>query len=310
MRYLVCLSLLFWVGCGNADEATRGAREQTAPSPSPEESSNDAEFVALEGFLHSDEVDAILERSAELVLSADVSGLRPGETRVLAALREVGDIFHRLYEESRHPHAARVREHLTRFVPETPEQEAHLLGLRTLYALFRGPIVVNLENARVGLGPVSDPTPGRNLYPAEVSADTLSAFASEHPDAGILDVRTVVRARTQENLDRDRAVLGRHPALTLLHPEVPERLEEGPAEGAFYGVPYSVAYAEEMLEAYRLLRGAASDVRAEDVALADYLEQRARDLLSNDYEAVSLRLPDDRALNVWRRRDGVLGGGR
>ena len=31
---------------------------------------------------------------------------------------------------------------------------------------------------------------------------------------------------------------------------------------------------------------------------------------SDDYEAVSLRLPDDRALNVWRRRDGVLGGGR
>src|SRR4029078_3177957 len=46
-----------------------------------------------------------------------------------------------------------------------------------------------------------------------------------------------------------------------------------------------VAYAEQMLKAYGLLVQAADDLGADDPELAGYLRNRARDLLTNDYES-------------------------
>ena len=52
-----------------------------------------------------------------------------------------------------------------------------------------------------------------------------------------------------------------------------------------YAVPYAVAYAPQMMKAYGLLWEAAGAVESCDPEFAGHLRNRARDLLSNDYES-------------------------
>jgi hypothetical protein len=52
-----------------------------------------------------------------------------------------------------------------------------------------------------------------------------------------------------------------------------------------YSVPYAVAYADELIKAHGLLNEAAEAVEKDDEEFARYLRNRARDLLSNDYES-------------------------
>ena len=53
----------------------------------------------------------------------------------------------------------------------------------------------------------------------------------------------------------------------------------------FYVVPYAVAYADDLMKAYQLLNEAANAVQKDDDEFSRYLRNRARDLLSNDYES-------------------------
>ena len=50
-------------------------------------------------------------------------------------------------------------------------------------------------------------------------------------------------------------------------------------------MPYAVAYADELITTYGLLNEAASALQKDDDEFARYLRNRARDLLSNDYES-------------------------
>ncbi|HSP79633.1 MAG TPA: NUDIX hydrolase, partial [Myxococcaceae bacterium] len=58
-----------------------------------------------------------------------------------------------------------------------------------------------------------------------------------------------------------------------------------PDPALLYAVPYALAYAPRMTKAHRLLWEAAEAVEREDSEFAGYLRNRARDLLSNDYES-------------------------
>ena len=76
--------------------------------------------------------------------------------------------------------------------------------------------------------------------------------------------------------------------LDTLHPGLRPKLEalaRRPNRATLYGVPYSVAYADEMIAAHRLLNEAAAAVEDSDWEFARYLRNRARDLLSDDYES-------------------------
>jgi hypothetical protein len=53
----------------------------------------------------------------------------------------------------------------------------------------------------------------------------------------------------------------------------------------FYAIPYSLAYADELMKAYGLLNEAANALAKDDEEYAGYLRNRARDLLSDDYES-------------------------
>jgi hypothetical protein len=50
-------------------------------------------------------------------------------------------------------------------------------------------------------------------------------------------------------------------------------------------VPYSVAYADELIKSFALLNEAADALEKDDEEFAKYLRNRARDLLSDDYES-------------------------
>jgi hypothetical protein len=96
----------------------------------------------------------------------------------------------------------------------------------------------------------------------------------------------VVRRADQASLAADLAALDRHPALDTLHPGLRAELEAvRRAPEGLYTVPYSVAYADRLVQAHGLLHEAANAVVGDDPELAGYLRNRARDLLSDDYES-------------------------
>jgi hypothetical protein len=226
-----------------------------------------------------EQIAGVLERTQTIRLAPDISHLSKGERVAVEKLIEVGRIFQDVYELQRHRAAPAVRAAL-----------ASDSRLATLFRLFQGPIGVTLENARTPFVKVDDAPPGKNVYPWDLTRKDFDAFLERHPDRRdeLTHLRSVVRRADAGTLARDRDVLRRHPALDTLHPGLRaqlERLASAPDRAHLYAVPYSVAYADEMIRAHALLNDAADVVAADDEEFARYLRNRSRDLLSDDYES-------------------------
>lgn len=226
----------------------------------------------------------ILDSTQVVTLAPDLSSLTAGERAAVATLREVGEIFQALYEDQRHPQAAAARAALA--AATGPDVD----DLRRLYRLFQGPIATTLDNERTPFLPVEPVQPGKTVYPWAITKDEVDAYLAAHPEARatLLAPRTVVRRATAAALDADLAALDRHPAIDALHPGLRARLaalRAAPDDAALYAAPYAVAYADAMVRAHDLLHAAADQVGADDDAFAGYLRLRARDLLTDDYEA-------------------------
>jgi len=56
-------------------------------------------------------------------------------------------------------------------------------------------------------------------------------------------------------------------------------------EGGFYDAPYSIAYADQLIKSHGLLNEAADALQKDDEEFARFLRNRARDLLTDDYES-------------------------
>ena len=240
----------------------------------------------------------IIEKTQTIRLAPDLSQLSAGEKAAVAKLLEVGKIFQRIYEDQRHHQALSSYQKLwdlhMHIGDSTPTE-----NLLTLYRLFQGPIATTLENKREPFLPVDSIVPGKNMYPWGVTKDELEkSFAAGRADRDeVLDQRTVARRVTPENLREDMAKLAKYPALDTLHPGLKDRLSHLLAEDLrrgsrarvpqsdFYAAPYSVAYADELMKAYSLLNEAGDDLQKDDPEFAKYLRNRARDLLSDDYES-------------------------
>ncbi len=231
----------------------------------------------------------LVDRIRDVRLAPDLSQLGPGERAALAKLIAVGRIFQTLYERQLHPQAERALADLRALDRRLggPPETANLL---TLYRKFEGPIAELLDNSRAAFLPVEPVEPGKNVYPWGIDKAAVEAWLAVHPDGrgAILGLRSVVRRATPDVVREDTARLQAHPALALLHPGLAQqlaRLAAAPDAKVLYAVPYSVAYADELVRAYALLNEAAQAVEPEDVELARYLRNRARDLLSDDYES-------------------------
>ena len=221
----------------------------------------------------------LLDRTQTIRLAPDVSHLGPGERAAVAKLIEVGRIFQDVYEDQRHHQALAAEARLRAGSPEAK-----------LYRLFQGPIATTLDNRRVPFLRVSEPPPGRNVYPIDLTKAEYDAFIAASParQGELTHLRSVVRRADGATLTRDLATLQRHPVLDTLHRGLKQRLQRlaaRPDRRQLYGLPYSVAYADQMIRAFGLLNEAADAVEAEDEEFARFLRNRARDLLSDDYES-------------------------
>ena len=239
-----------------------------------------------EGYWSLEQATEILDKTRRVKLAPDLSALSEGEKAAAAKLIRLGEIMHRLYQDSMHPEALDSLQALQ----EADLEPAHREALLELNYLFKGPIASTLDNQRVPFLPVAAEEPGKNVYPAGMNREQLDPLLQSRPDlaVGLLGVRTVVRASRTENLQTDLATLDRYPLLDGLHPGLRGKLQNvlsGVDSEAWYALPYSVRWAPGILEAYDLLNGAAADVRDDDPDLADFLALRARDMVSDDYEA-------------------------
>ena len=252
------------------------------------------------GYWPLEKSQPIIDKTQTIRLSGDLSKLSEGERKAVAKLIEAGQIFQKLYEEQRHPEALssfRALEQLDKRTGSTPATQ----NLLTLYRLSQGPIATTLENKREPFLPVDPTKPGKTVYPWGITKEEIEkALASPGGQASkrekVLDLRSVVRLVNAKNLQADIATLNKYPALQTLHPGLLaelQRLSSGPRratahnqQGAdVYAVPYAVAYADDLMKAYGLLNEAADAVSKDDDEFARYLRNRARDVLSNDYES-------------------------
>ena len=233
------------------------------------------------GYWPLEKSQPLIDKTQTITLSGDLSKLTDGERKAVAKLIEVGQIFQKLYEEQRHPQALESYRALVQLDKRTGSTPA-TQNLLTLYRLFQGPIATTLDNKREPFLPVDPLKPGKNVYPWGIDKEAFGPMRD-----ALLDLRTVVRATTPKNVKDDLATLNKYPALQTLHPKLLSELQrlQGETKQHFYNLPYAVAYADDLMKAYGLLNEAADAVQKDDDEFARYLRNRARDLLSNDYES-------------------------
>ena len=238
-----------------------------------------------EDYWTEEQASEILGKTRRVKLNPDLSALSAGEQAAVKKLIRAGGIINRLYQDSMHPEALASLQALQGI----HEGGKHTRSLLDLYYMFKGPIASTLENRRVPFLPVAAEEPGKNVYPAGMSREKMDLLLDARPELArdLLDVRTVVRETTEENLQTDLGMLDQYPLLDGLHPGLRKRLESlrsGGDDAPVYALPYSVRWAPGIMEIYGLLNGASADVAADDPDLSAYLSLRARDLVSDDYE--------------------------
>lgn len=241
------------------------------------------------GYWPPERTPEILDQTRTVKLDPSLADLSAGERRAVRELVEAGKLIQRIYEDALHPEALSAMatlEQLNTRSEQSPETQA----LNDLYRLFNGPIATTPGNRREAFLPVAPETPARNVYPSDLTHAQLDAYLAEHPNERdeLLAPRTVVRRLTAANLKEDLATLARYPALDTLHMELRQRLmnlQADAKEVQFYALPYSIRWANELYRVYIRLNNAARAVEDNDVELARYLRNRARDLLTDDYES-------------------------
>ncbi|MCY7345805.1 MAG: hypothetical protein LH614_06240 [Pyrinomonadaceae bacterium] len=238
------------------------------------------------GYWTIEKSQPLLDKTQTIRLMSDVSNLSSGERRAMEKLNEVGAIFQELYELQRHPQSVAARKALEQ-LDKRGGSTAATQNLLTLYRINQGVIGTTIDGKREPFLPI-EPLAAGGMYPADSTKPELDAFLAANPDKrdSILGSRTVVRRATADNLKIDLAKLKQYPVLDTLHPGLKRELQSIKTNAkTFYAVPYSVAYADQMIRAHALLNEAADAVQKDDEEFAGYLRNRSRDFLSDDYES-------------------------
>ena len=229
----------------------------------------------LAGAWTPDKTAPILEVTRQIALTAEPGVLTTAEAAAAAELVAAGVRLHTLYLEQVHPEGRAAEAALAAH----PQRE----DLATLFVVMKGPIATTLTNTREPFLGVAPETPARGVYPPGTTREAFDAFLAAHPErrAALLHPRYVVWAATPGNRARALAALDEHSVLDTLHPNLRAEIETAET---YLAVPYSVAWAEDILFVYDRLNAAAHHVAAEDPAFARFLRLRARDLLADDYD--------------------------
>ena len=269
MRTLLAITLALALTAS----ATASAQEKTLPV----------------GYWPEARSNAILEKTETIRLAPDLSGLTAEEQAALKDLLKVGGVMQKLYEVSRHHEALAALDRL-RVVDVSLGQPKATQNLLQLYRLFQGPIATTLDNKREAFVPVSPQLPGRNVYPLDATREDIEAFLTRYNGErdALLSERSVVRRVTKTNLQKDLAILNTFSLLRQLHPGLDERLRNLQTvsdPNTFYSVPYSIAWADDLVPSYTALMRSAATLERSDSEFARYLRNRARDLITNDYES-------------------------
>jgi len=230
---------------------------------------------SLEGAWDEAAIQAIADKTLRLHLPLVPGALSEAETAAVAELLAAGQRLHDLYMLQRHGQALAARDVLAAH-PERPD-------LMFMFDLMNGPIATTLENRRVPYFRVDPETPARNVYPRGATRDAIDAYLLAHPAERreLLHLRSVVQDATADNIRRVLATLDEQPALETLHPGLRARVTSAKT---YVAVPYSVAYAADILFVYERLNAAADLLDGGDPAFARYLRLRGRDLLADDYD--------------------------
>jgi hypothetical protein len=234
-----------------------------------------ADEKILAGAWSGERVQAIAAKTLRVHLPLVPGALSPAERAAAAELLAAGERLHDLYLRQVHPQALAARDALARH----PE----LAGHAALFRVMNGPVATTLDNQRVPFLGVDAEAPAKNVYPRGATRAALDAHFAAHPEtrAGLLSARSIVQAATPENIRHALATLDAHAALDVLHPGLRARLANATA---YMAVPYSVAYADDILFVYERLNAAAALLDESDPAFARYLRLRGRDLLADDYD--------------------------
>jgi hypothetical protein len=242
-----------------------------------------------DGYMGEEESQRIINKTMVIMLAPDLSGLSENELSAVESLVAVGHIFQTLHEEMRHHQAVEAFEKLLLLDRELGSPAA-TQNLLEMYYVFKGPVGRMLDNKSRVFMPVEPKVPGRNVYPWGIKREELDAYFARFPQERphLLDVRHTVKRSERSGLEADLQTLDSYPVLDVLHPglrDLLEKLHTDPGDRAFYACPYSVAYADQLVEAYILLNQSAGFMDDEDSEFADYLRNRARDLLCDNYES-------------------------
>src|SRR6185436_5901890 len=219
----------------------------------------------LAGAWSAKQVQEIAAKTLEVHLPLVPGALTPVERAAVAELLAAGERLHDVYLRQLHPQALAARDALARH----PE----LAGHAALFRVMNGPIATTLDNRRVPFLGVDADAPAKNVYPPGATREALDAHFAAHPEARaeLLDSRSIVQAATPENIRAAVATLDAHPVLDVLHPGLRARLT---GAVGYMAVPYSVAYADEILFVYERLNAAASLLAESDPAFARFLRLR------------------------------------
>jgi hypothetical protein len=239
-----------------------------------------------DGYWSMEQASGILDKTRVVTLGPDLSALTDAERSATEKLLKAGVIFNRLYQDSLHYQALESLETLKAL----HDGGEHTGALLDIFYRSSGPVTTTLDNKRVAFLPVAPEEPGKNVYPQGLSTEKLDPFLKNRPElaSALLDVRSVVRNSRKENIDLDLATLDKYPLLDGLHPGLRTRLEmlkAGTDDAQWYSLPYSTRWAPDIMEAYSLINEAAEHLKTEDPDLSAYLALRARDLLTDNYEA-------------------------
>jgi hypothetical protein len=245
--------------------------------------------LATDRYWSEEAVRSVLDRTLSYWIAPDLAGLSPAEHRVVTELVAAGRIVQTLYEDQVHHQAIRAHRDLVA-LDRRLGSPAPTRDLLELYDVQQGPVSPTLDNELLPFLPVDGYAPGKNVYPWAIEREEIDGYLETRPEerVTILDSRTAVRRTRPAALRGDLRVMDRYPEIDVLHPGLRGRLERlaaAPARSALYAVPYSLAWAGPIRRICRHLWAAADAAEPESRDFADYLRQRARDLLTDDYEA-------------------------